>query len=333
MFKNIEYPPISPVSEGISRPFWSVMIPTYNGTKYLEQTLRSVLEQDPGPDQMQIEVIDDCSTKDDPEAIVKEIGQNRVSFSRQPYNVGLIANWNTCIQRARGFWIHILHQDDIVMPGFYSRLREALEKESTVGAGFCRHIFMDEDSHWQYLSALERRTPGILSDFLELLAIAQRIQFVSIVVRRSVYQELGGFCPEAFSAADWEMWKRIAAHYSISYEPQPLACFRLHPDSESSRLIQSATSIADVRRAIEISQSYLPNTIALESSSKAREHYALDALSRARHMLAIRNIDNATALIREALNCSHSFKVIRSVVDTFSWAGSRWFWRKVRTKV
>ena len=332
MFKNIEYPPINPVPEGISRPFWSVMIPTYNGTKYLEQTLRSVLEQDPGPDEMQIEVIDDCSTKDDPEAIVKEIGQNRVSFSRQPHNVGIIANWNICIQRARGFWIHILHQDDIVMPGFYSRLREALEKE-LIGAGFCRHIYMDEDSHWQYLSALERRTPGILSDFLERLAVDQRIQFASIVVRRSVYQELGGFCPEAFSAADWEMWKRIAAHYRIWYEPQPLACFRLHPASESSRLIQSGASIADIRKAIEISQSYLPNTIARELSSKAREDCALQALDWARRMLAIQDIDAATALIREALNCSHSFRVIRSLVNTFSWAGSRWFWRVVRTKV
>lgn len=198
LLEPIKFPPIDPAPEGISRPFWSVMIPTYNGTKYLEQTLRSVLEQDHGPDEMQIEVIDDCSTKDDPEAIVKEIGQNRVSFSRQPHNVGLIANWNTCIQRARGSWIHILHQDDIVMSGFYSRLREALEKEPTVGAGFCRYSYIDEDSHWQSLSALERKTPGILSDLLERLAIAQLIQFPSIVVRRSVYEELGDFVQKHF---------------------------------------------------------------------------------------------------------------------------------------
>ena len=38
------------------------MIPTYNRTKYLEKTLRSILEQDPGENEMQIEVIDNCST-------------------------------------------------------------------------------------------------------------------------------------------------------------------------------------------------------------------------------------------------------------------------------
>ena len=47
------------------RPLWSVMIPTYNPRPdYLEETLHSVLQQDPGPEQMQIEVIDDRSTDD-----------------------------------------------------------------------------------------------------------------------------------------------------------------------------------------------------------------------------------------------------------------------------
>ena len=56
----------------------------FNGTRYLQQTLESVLAQDQGADNMQIEVIDDCSTTDDPEAIVKRVGQGRISFYRNP---------------------------------------------------------------------------------------------------------------------------------------------------------------------------------------------------------------------------------------------------------
>ena len=312
---KLNVPKIACVPKGFHRPFWSVMIPTYNGTKYLEQTLKSVLKQDPGQNEMQIEVIDDCSTNDDPESIVRKIGQDRVIFSQQPHNVGLVANWNTCIQRARGRWVHILHQDDLVMPGFYSCLREALEKEPTVGAAFCRHSYIDKKGDCLFLSLLERETPGILADWLELIATMQRVQFPSIVVRRSTYEALGGFCPEARSAADWEMWKRIAAYYPVWYEPQILACFRLHSASESSRLITTGTNIADTRRAIEISQSYLPDTIAHELSSKAREYYALDALNRASKMLDKRDIAAAIAQIREGLKCSESSRVIESLTS------------------
>ncbi len=66
------YPSVDPVSQETVRPFWSVMIPTFNCAAYLAQTLRSVLSQDPGPQEMQIEVIDDVSTRDDPEAVVRE---------------------------------------------------------------------------------------------------------------------------------------------------------------------------------------------------------------------------------------------------------------------
>lgn len=49
---------ILPVADGEPRPLWSVMIPTYNCASYLRETLASVLAQDPGPDLMQIAVVD-----------------------------------------------------------------------------------------------------------------------------------------------------------------------------------------------------------------------------------------------------------------------------------
>ena len=71
-------PNIETLPAGTVRPLWSVMIPAYNCASYLRQTLASVLAQDPGPEQMQIEVVDDGSTKDDPESVVRETGKGRV---------------------------------------------------------------------------------------------------------------------------------------------------------------------------------------------------------------------------------------------------------------
>ncbi|MCC5613934.1 glycosyltransferase [Nostoc sp. CHAB 5836] len=314
-FKRIDYSSVPKLITEIDRPLWSVMIPAYNNIKYLEHTLKSVLEQAPTSELMQIEVVDDCSTEGNVEEIVHLVGKGRVDFYRQPKNLGLIGNWNACIQRARGYWVHILHQDDIVMPGFYNRLQASLEKETSIGAAFCRHSYIDKNSNWLFLSLLERETSGILSNWLELIATMQRVQFPAIVVRRSTYEELGGFCSEAGSAADWEMWKRIAAHYPIWYEPQILACFRLHSASESSRLNVTGTNIADTRKAIDISQFYLPEKTAADLSAKAREYYAFDALSRARQMLDNQDIAAAIALIREGLKCSNSSQVMASLAS------------------
>lgn len=310
---RLNAPEIPPVPEGTSRPFWSVMIPTYNCADYLRDTLKSVLEQDPGSDQMQIEVVDDYSTKDDPETVVKEVGKGRVTFYRQPQNLGAIPNFNTCIQRAKGYWLHILHGDDLVVPGFYRRLRAGIETEPSLGAAFCRHIYIDEKGQWQTLSSLERQTAGILPNWLQRIAVSQRIQTPSVVVKRSVYETIGGYNLELFHTADWEMWRRIAAHYPVWYEPQPLAYYRVHSSSDTSRLIRTAGNIANIRHSIHIVRSYLPETMAADLSRKARENYALAAVNLAHRMLVIDDKAAAAAQLWEGLKCSDSNAVIEAV--------------------
>lgn len=321
---------IEPIQDLEPRPFWSVMIPTYNGTQYLEKTLQSVLTQDPGIEEMQIMVVDDCSTEEDPEPLVKEIGQGRIAFIRQPQNMGQIPTWNTCIDRAVGQWVHILHQDDVVLSGFYSHLRAGLQKEQQLGAAFCRYLYMDEDDQWQSLAPLEQKIPGILENWLERIAAEQRIQFPSIVVRRSTYESLGGFCPEAYSAADWEMWKRISAYFPVWYEPQVLACFRLHSASESSRLIQSGANIAHTRKAIEISESYLPPSSIKRLSEQAKRYYATYALNTANVLLSKGDVNAAIAQLREALACSPSPQFIQAVVLLLSKTGTKWLLNKIK---
>ncbi|VXD24074.1 hypothetical protein PL8927_790170 [Planktothrix serta PCC 8927] len=315
---TVNAPSISPVLISQIRPFWSVMIPTYNGEKYLEQVLNSVLSQAPSSEEMEIIVVDDCSTHPEIESLVKRVGQNRVQFYRQPQNLGLIPNWNDCIKRAKGEWIHILHQDDLVLPEFYSQMRNLLEKQPTAGAAFCRHYYIDEQGKQHSLSALEQETSGIISNWLERIAVMQRIQFASMVVKRSVYEILGGFSEAAGSAADWEMWKRISAYYPIAYEPQALACYRLHSTSESSRLIAMGINISDTLKSIELSQSYLPEDQAMELSNKAREHYAFYAINTAKQLLIQGDAKAVIAQIQAALKCSQSDGIKQAIIALFS---------------
>ena len=110
-------PVIEPVPNHTARPLWSVMIPVYNCLHYLEETLMSVLLQDPGIDLMQIEVIDDCSTDGNVQELVCRVGKGRIGYYRQPYNKGSLRNFETCLNRAWGHWVHLLHGDDKVIKG------------------------------------------------------------------------------------------------------------------------------------------------------------------------------------------------------------------------
>ncbi len=304
---------ILPISEGVQRPLWSVMIPTYNCAGYLRETLASVLAQDPGEDVMQIEVIDDCSTADDPAAVVAELGQGRVSFYQQPQNVGYIRNYETCLQRSRGKWVHILHGDDCVRDGFYRQMQQAFETHSELGAAFCRTIKMDEFGHWQEIEPLLEPESGILENWFERIAVRQLISTVSIVVAREVYENLGGFDRRFCCwAEDWEMWVRIAADYPVWYEVQPLAIRRRHSTSLSGHSRRTGKNMQDVRQAIAIVKQYLPDKTAEKLSRTAAKNYGIHALSTARKYANVGDITAALAQIREALRCSLSLKVILS---------------------
>lgn len=311
----MEVPPVAAV---ISRPLWSVMIPTYNCAEYLRETLTSVLTQDPGPEVMQIEVVDDHSTRDDPAQVVEELGRGRVSFYRQPQNVGHVRNFQTCLERSRGRLIHLLHGDDAVRPGFYYKLEQVFASNPEIGAAFCRYILMDEHSHWQAVTWLEQPESGILKDWLARIAVEQRIQTPSMVVRREVYEKLGGFDRRLSWSEDWEMWVRLAAYYSVGYEPEPLAIYRIHSNSSSGQKMQTGENMRDIRRAIDLFQAYLPEATAHELANQARENWAFEAIREvAPEMLRRGNARAAGIQIQEALKCSRSLKVMQEVAPLF----------------
>jgi glycosyltransferase involved in cell wall biosynthesis len=320
---------LDPVPGSSSRPLWSVMIPTYHCARYLGEALASVLVQDPGPDMMQIEVIDDHSTQDDPESVVAELGRGRVGFHRQSKNVGHIQNFRTCLQRSRGTLIHLLHGDDCIVDGFYRALGPAFSTHPEIGAAFCRHVYIDEHGGWRGVSDLEQATSGILPNWLDRIAVNQRIQTPAMVVRREVYEKLGMFDRRLTWVEDWEMWVRIAAHYAVWYEVEPLARYRMHADSNTGRYMRTGENLRDVRRAIEIIRSYLPAGSADETSRRSRVHWSLNTLLyRAPEFLEAGDLRTALVQVREALRCSRSRVVVRPLAS-FIWRLGRCVTRRV----
>lgn len=249
-------PPVAPLGNDSLRPRWSVMIPTFNCAHYLKQTLESVLAQDPGAEFMQIEVVDDCSTKDDPEQVVKDIGKGRVSFYRREKNGGATANFNTCIERSCGEIVHILHGDDWVLPGFYQEVESALVAHPDAGMAVVRTHVSNESGQLVGLAASAADQVGPHYVFPRH-TMSNDFYTPGLVFRRSAFELLGGFRSDLVHVADWEITVRVYLALGAVYVSNPLACYRFFPGNDTGRLALEAKNIVDyLRYALIVQQNY-----------------------------------------------------------------------------
>ena len=271
---NYTSPPLIAPVEGLeSRPLWSVMIPAYNCYDTLGETLSSILIQDPGEQLMQIQVVDDGSTDGDVRELVERLGNGRVEYFRKEQNEGSLANFETCINRAKGKLIHLLHGDDRVRNGYYERIGSLFEKHPHIGAAFCRFTTIDDSGKTLWNHGKEMNEDGILDNWLHKIASRQRLQYCTITVKREVYEKLGGFYGVTFGE-DWEMWVRIAAHFEVAYTPEILAEYRIHSNSISYRAYSSAKHVEDMHWVIDSIQKWLPENERSTLRNQAKKNYA-----------------------------------------------------------
>lgn len=224
----------------------SIMVPTYNCAVYLRETLETLKAQGDSLRDAQIEVIDDVSTKDDPEAVVREVWGDKVTFYRQPKNLGACGNFNSCIARAQRPWIHILHGDDYVLPGAYTEFRETIASAPGSVAAFARVLMVDKDSRWQSISELlgdEKHGP-LAYDVLRWRVCP--VQFSGVLFSHKAVELAGGNFDCAFThAQDWNLWWRIAKTGKAAYSSVVVGAYRIFEGNHTSSLLRTGKNLEE----------------------------------------------------------------------------------------
>jgi glycosyltransferase involved in cell wall biosynthesis len=213
------------------------MIPTHEpGSAFLRATIESVLNSGLAAADRQIVIVDDASRSPEFAALAEEMLARGVEVIRFDQQAGLPGNWNRCISLARGEWVHILHQDDRVRPGFYAALYDGVKNDPTIGAAFSQVAFIDSSGREFKIGPLPPRPAGILHDWVERIFVDLSVQCPCIAVRRAVYERLGGYDATFKYCSDYDMWQRIVAEYPIWHEPGVLAEYREHGGSATYRI-------------------------------------------------------------------------------------------------
>lgn len=234
-------------------PLVSVCIPVYNPGSFLKDAVNSVLAQ--SFTDFELLIIDDASTQP-VEAIVTRYRDPRIRFERNPQNLGLVGNWNRCIELAQGEFITIFHQDDLMRSDNLKAKAALLGSHLSMGL-----VHSDIDTidaigavtggHW----ARQPNDALVTSGWQCFEQLAVRGNFIScpsVVVRAECYRVLGGFDSRLPFTCDLEMWMRIASRYDVGYLATPLIANRVHTRQETQRFSGAGREIREVRRALDI---------------------------------------------------------------------------------
>jgi len=261
-------------------PVLSVCIPAYNGALYLAEAMKSVLDQTFSD--FELIVVDDAST-DATVEIARSFHDPRIRRFCNRVNRGLVGNWNRCIELARGAYVCIFHQDDVMMPGNLAAKVSFLDSYPT--AGFVHSNVLQVGPQGELLSEywspkLGPEDVGLQAGAVvldKLLRGGNAVCAPSVVLRRACLDAVGPFDGRLPYTADWEMWMRTAVFVDVGYFIEPLVKYRRHESNETLKFLGPAElkhAYSAKRLLLEKCRRHIPGAELLEAEL-ARQYWEL----------------------------------------------------------
>ena len=206
----------------MSSPVISIITPSYNQAAYLEQTIRSVLEQD--YHQIEYMVVDGGSADGSVDIIRKYDGT--LAWWVSEADSGQAAAINKGFARASGEIVAWLNSDDYYLPNTISAVMELFAKHPEAGLIYGDVISVDGAGN---PINIQRFQPYKVDDLMAFKIISQPAVFM----RRSILEKAGFLDPNYHFLLDHHLWLRIAQLSPMIYTPQTLAAARYHGDAKN----------------------------------------------------------------------------------------------------
>jgi glycosyltransferase involved in cell wall biosynthesis len=225
-------------------PRVTVFVPTYNRAAFAREAIESVLGQT-DPDFILV-VADNASTDETPE-MVSSFADERIRYVRRPENLGLLGNFNSCLEDVRTPYCLIVCDDDRLHPDFLSATVPLLDERDDVGMVHTAFRTVDHaggiaDGHtdWMYAGGGDAIEPG--HEFLvESMKYGCRVCSSAALMRTSALPS-HAFEQGDFPAIDFGLWLRMAVDWKIAFVDRPLADYRIHESSQSAEFGPAAGS-------------------------------------------------------------------------------------------
>ena len=250
----------------MGQPQVSVVIPVWNGERYLREAIESVRSQD--VDDLEIILVDDGST-DATSAILQDYSHDcRIRVHRQT-NQGLVAALNAGLRIAQSKYIARLDADDVCMPGRLATQLRYLECHPEVLAVGGAIEMVDEHGHSKGRRGYPVGQVAATSGMLKGCTLAHP----AVMMRKEAVHNVGGYRTVFKHAEDYDLWLRLIEHGPVDNLADVLIKYRIHPESVThkhgtTQSLSAAAALVAHRRRVQ----GLPDPFdSLESSLKLED--------------------------------------------------------------
>lgn len=201
-------------------PLVSIVLPVYNGARYLNEAIESCVRQT--YPHWELVVVDDASTDDTP-AIVAEWSRRdaRIRVIRNATNQRLPRSLNRGMSEARGDFLTWTSDDNMYRPHALHVMVDYLQRHPEVGLVYSAYTIVDDQG--RVARVVPASAPGTLAFYNCVNA--------SFLYRRSVHERVGGYDERMILVEDYDYWLRVKAHFALAPLDQDLYLYRTHGDS------------------------------------------------------------------------------------------------------
>ncbi len=199
----------------------TIVLPTYNGEKYIRKSIESVIAQT--YKEWELIVIDDCSV-DHTNQIVQEYVEkdHRIKLFKNTQNLRLPSSLNVGFKKSKGKYLTWTSDDNLFKPEALETLRNRLRDNPKSGLVFSDMDYIDSQGR------IIGHTPKVFSTD-EIYY--RNIVGASFMYTRDVYQSIGDYNNQKFLVEDYDYWLRIARKFHIQYVEKSLYLYRQHEGS------------------------------------------------------------------------------------------------------
>ncbi|OIO39235.1 MAG: hypothetical protein AUJ71_01170 [Candidatus Omnitrophica bacterium CG1_02_49_16] len=214
-------------------PLLSVVMPVYNAACFLEQSVKSILGQTFGD--FEFIIIDDGSTDGSLEILqfFKE-KDRRVLICSQSHQ-GIAPARNQGSRLARGRYVAVMDADDISMPDRFQRQVYFLENNPEIALVGGAITMIDEKGKYIRQVVYPIRIDEIKRNLLIYNCISQP----TVMMRKKVFEKLGGYRRCFDPAEDYDLWLRMSEQYPLANLPETLLHYRCHLGQISQRKLEA----------------------------------------------------------------------------------------------